>query len=367
MPGVPEARTNELLRRYPLRRRRVPIAGRSISLVVPDEQAHRRKGEWVSGLSRGGEPPYWARIWPAAVAIARELLRGQALDGCSVLDVGCGLGLPGVAAAIRGGRVHFVDREPAALAFAQWNASAQPEVHEAPDVRCIDWRGERVDGRFDLILLSDVTYHASHLAPLRQLLSHALAPSGCVLHAEPGREVSSRFLQDLGQDYALHEVHRRTVAPSHAATVRLVLAARNTAELDTWLHRFGRDHSGSAEPADRAVARTDAGPSRAPSERTHADGAESADSAESGDPAAGADTAETAGRAKRVDPVARAHRADGADPAKRAHPASCVDRADRGDGVIRENRADPSGANVRPIASPGSDRTALGRGHGGRA
>src|SRR5438093_10440891 len=66
------------------------------------------------------EPPYWAHLWSGAVILAAAVPRGAG----TVLELGCGLGLPGLTAACRGARVTFVDRERVALAFVRGSAAA---------------------------------------------------------------------------------------------------------------------------------------------------------------------------------------------------------------------------------------------------
>ena len=47
--------------------------------------------------------PYWARPWPSAVGLAAELLaRPELVAGRTVADLGAGLGLAGIAAAMAG-------------------------------------------------------------------------------------------------------------------------------------------------------------------------------------------------------------------------------------------------------------------------
>src|SRR5512137_971911 len=61
------------------------------------------------------EPPYWAHLWSGAVVLAAAIPAGVR----SVVELGCGLGLPGLVAARRGARVTFVDRAAVALAFVR--------------------------------------------------------------------------------------------------------------------------------------------------------------------------------------------------------------------------------------------------------
>lgn len=124
------------------------------------------------------DPPYWALVWSGAEAVARGLLGGPSLVGRSVLDLGCGLGLAGLAAALHGGRVWFADRCPEALSFAAASAAANGLSEWA----CVelDFTADRLERRFDVILAADVVYdRALHGALARFLESH-LADGGSV-------------------------------------------------------------------------------------------------------------------------------------------------------------------------------------------
>lgn len=240
MPGVPEAQQDPVLKRYPLRRQRIPVGSGQLSIVIPDDRAWMRKGAWAPAVLRGKEPPYWCRIWPAAVSVARHFARlGNAnqpssLHGLRVLDLGCGIGLPGIQAAALGAKLCSVDFEADALRFAQWNAEAQPSCLFAPTIQQVDWSQDIVAGTFDLVLLSDVSYHETHHAPIRRQLDQALAADGCVLHADPVRELSTRFLEQLDQSYARLAWQRRTAYQDQVADIRLTLLARSPQHLARW-------------------------------------------------------------------------------------------------------------------------------------
>lgn len=245
MPGVPDAQLDPVLRRYPLRRLRIPVGPGQLSIVIPDDRAWMRQGTWAHDVLRGKEPPYWCRIWPAAVAVARQLVhaagRGapKLLEGVRVLDLGCGLGVPGVQAAGLGAELCSVDLEQDALAFAHWNAKSQPGCQSPPTTQQVDWARADVAGSFDLTLLSDVTYHKNHHGPVSRQLRSSLADGGCVLHADPGRELSSQFLLQERQHFACATWHRVTSFLDHKANVRLSLLARSNADLQTWCERLG--------------------------------------------------------------------------------------------------------------------------------
>src|SRR3954468_6269247 len=78
--------------------------------------------------------PYWAELWPSGVALAGAIA-ARALRGARVLELGCGLGLPSLAAALGGGRVMATDWSPAALDLLGENARRAGATLETALVR----------------------------------------------------------------------------------------------------------------------------------------------------------------------------------------------------------------------------------------
>src|SRR6476619_3617154 len=66
--------------------------------------------------------PYWADLWPSGVALA-ETVVGRALGGRRVVELGCGLGVPSIAAAIAGARVTATDWSAPAIELLAANAA----------------------------------------------------------------------------------------------------------------------------------------------------------------------------------------------------------------------------------------------------
>src|SRR5919106_1769576 len=71
--------------------------------------------------------PYRSVLWRSGVALAREL-DPEWLGGKRVLELGCGLGVPSIAAARWGAEVLATDADPDALALLERNA----EANDAP-------------------------------------------------------------------------------------------------------------------------------------------------------------------------------------------------------------------------------------------
>jgi predicted nicotinamide N-methyase len=137
--------------------------------------------------------PYWAELWDSAVGIGQMLARLRAdFAGRSALDLGCGMGLAGTVAARIGMRVLFADLEPPALLFARLNS-----LLDAPRVRTrrLDWRRDRLDERFDVIIGADILYERKQWDFLEPFWRQHLAPGGRVLLGEPGRQTGDQFVE----------------------------------------------------------------------------------------------------------------------------------------------------------------------------
>lgn len=194
---VPAALACPELRRFELRRWRVAVGKDMLSVVVPDAHSYLRAGGWVDDAQRQHEPPYWVQVWPASLAMARWMDRYARLGGLRVLDLGCGLGLPGITAARRGAAVLFADRNPDALRFARWNATQGTDGALEPEVFELDWSRQQVAGQFDVLCLADITYRPVHHAGVLRHVQQCRLPRGVVLHAEPWRAESTSFVRRL--------------------------------------------------------------------------------------------------------------------------------------------------------------------------
>src|SRR4051812_16630863 len=177
----------------------VAIAGRDLCLLRPrdaeallDDEAFEHE-EFL---------PYWAELWPSALALARAI-GTRALHGARTLELGCGLGLPSLAAAAAGGRVLATDRAPDAVAMTARNAERNGLVL---DTLACSWTEPEAlieRGPWELVLASDVLYGARNGEALLPLLPRLLAPRGEVWLADPGRPAAEGFLADAAEVFEI--------------------------------------------------------------------------------------------------------------------------------------------------------------------
>jgi predicted nicotinamide N-methyase len=168
----------------------VAIAGYDLALLRPrdaeallDEEAFEHE-EFL---------PYWAELWPSALALAR-MVAARALHGARTLELGCGLGLPSLAAALAGGRVLATDWSPEAVAMTARNAERNDLSIETLVCSWSEPEPLLERGPWNLVLASDVLYEERNGEALAPLLPRLLAPHGEVWLADPGRPAAERFL-----------------------------------------------------------------------------------------------------------------------------------------------------------------------------
>jgi len=169
---------------------RVELGGTTLELERPVN------AEALIDEARFGEDeflPYWGELWPSGIALARHVADLD-LAGLRVLELGCGLGLPSLAAARGGADVVATDWADDALDLLAGNALRNDLVLGTMH---LEWsRPEPLLALepFDLVLAADVLYEARNVTPLVELLDALRGPA---LIADPGRRFAGDFVARL--------------------------------------------------------------------------------------------------------------------------------------------------------------------------
>lgn len=156
-----------------------------------------------AAFARDEYMPYWADLWPASRMLAKAILHEPwppAHLSNGALEVGCGLGLPGIVALSMGLKVTFSDYDACALRFAADNA----RLNGYEDFRTLqlDWRSPPDDLRTRVILASDLVYELRNVAPIVAFVKKVLLPGGVCLLTDQDR-IPSHALKELLQDEGL--------------------------------------------------------------------------------------------------------------------------------------------------------------------
>ena len=137
--------------------------------------------------------PYGFLLWESAVGLARYLASAPNLiAGKRVLELGAGVGLPGLVAQSLGADVRQTDHQPGALALIRVNAA--DNGLPPPHTFLADWRDWTDPARYDVVLGADILYERGMHSTLETLFPDCLAPNGVLILSDPGRPQALEFV-----------------------------------------------------------------------------------------------------------------------------------------------------------------------------
>ncbi len=135
--------------------------------------------------------PYWAELWASGVALA-AVVAERDVRGLRVLELGCGLGLPSIAAALGGADVLATDWAPEALDVTRGTPSETAHGSRRCSRTGRSPRALLERAPFDLVLCADVLYEPRNVDALLELLPQLTDE---VLLGEPGRATAGPFFE----------------------------------------------------------------------------------------------------------------------------------------------------------------------------
>jgi len=157
-----------------------------VSLLVADDVVALWEAMEQGQVDPGSDPPFWAAAWPGGQALARYVLdHPEVVAGRTVLDLGAGSGLVGVAAAVAGAeRVIASDVDPYSRTAVAVNAE---ENGVGPFTVVGDVLGEAPDPLVEVILAGDVCYQREMAQRVLPYLGRAWLAGAAVFLGDPGR------------------------------------------------------------------------------------------------------------------------------------------------------------------------------------
>lgn len=138
--------------------------------------------------------PYWCDLWPVSRMLAKAILAADWKPGTIALEVGCGLGMTGVAALSKGIHVVFSDYDATALRFAA--ANALEHGYRDFELLPMNWCQPPVR-QFPVIFGADLLYEMRSVAPVVDLIDKMLAPHGFAWITDQDRTPSTLWRKSL--------------------------------------------------------------------------------------------------------------------------------------------------------------------------
>lgn len=173
--------------------REFDVAGRTIHLTLPaapDELLD--DPEVLAAHARDGYMPYWGYLWPTSLETAAWVLSAPRLPATSVIELGAGIGLTGMAALAAGCAVTFSDYDRQAVRLALYNARRN-NLAACRGV-LLDWRAP-VREQHAWMIGCDIIYEVANHGPILNVLDAMLAPKGECWLTDPGRCHAEAFVR----------------------------------------------------------------------------------------------------------------------------------------------------------------------------
>ena len=138
--------------------------------------------------------PYWAELWPSALALSEYILLNQTLfKDKNIIELGCGIGLTTMALSkTKPAQLIATDYEEPALENTRNNFKLN-KIQTIPQLQLLDWREPDIDQKFDVIVASDVAYEERFFQPLINIFHKLLKEDGIIILAEPNRSIARSF------------------------------------------------------------------------------------------------------------------------------------------------------------------------------
>lgn len=184
--------------------------------------------------------PMFGLLWPSARHLAARMAAHPVRAGERILEIGCGLALASLVSHRRGADITASDCHPMAAGFLDANlrlnglpALPYRHAHWRPDDRSGACAGGTpcVEGRFDLIVGSDLLYERDDSASLARFIERHLEPRAQAWIVDTNRGNRAAFARQMAQrGFALTETRIEAPAARGVAAYRgRLLAFRHCA------------------------------------------------------------------------------------------------------------------------------------------
>jgi predicted nicotinamide N-methyase len=142
--------------------------------------------------------PYWAKVWPSAIALVKVLQTHPSLiRDKKVLELGAGIGLPSLLMASEAKTIQVSDYDSEAVELLRKNI-AHLQLQNVQALQ-MDWNDlpENIDP--EVIILSDVNYDPTQFESLTKLIQKFIHQGCTIILSTPQRIIASPFVLALSE------------------------------------------------------------------------------------------------------------------------------------------------------------------------
>ncbi len=131
------------------------------------------------------EFPFWVKLWESAMILSQALVTLPDPKGKTMLEIGAGLGAPGITAAACGFDVTLSDYEDIIMDFQKVSVAASG----LDNVDCVhlDWLDPPDMEPFDYVVAAEVLFREEFFEPLLTVFDKYLKPGGAIFLAHDAR------------------------------------------------------------------------------------------------------------------------------------------------------------------------------------
>jgi len=142
--------------------------------------------------------PYWAKVWPSAIALHNVLQKHPSLiRDKTVLELGTGIGLPALMIADITKSIIISDYNSEAVELLQKNI-AHLQLQNAQAIQ-LDWNNVPENMKAEVMILSDVNYDPTQFETLTKLIEKFIHQGCTIILSTPQRIMASPFVLALSE------------------------------------------------------------------------------------------------------------------------------------------------------------------------